>query len=149
MQQIPRAVILLGLAALHSLAITIQASRVFDGKGGVLQNVRITVEGTKVLSVEPGRGGSADYNLTDVTVMPGWIDTHVHIGWHFNKEGRADTSKETPTEFAINATGNAYVTLMAGSRLSKASARRSTLTCVTRSLVGLYPGPESSLLWNR
>ena len=32
--------------------------------------------------------------------MPGWIDTHDHIVWHFNKEDRADTSKETPTEFA-------------------------------------------------
>ena len=46
--------------------------------------------------------------------MPGWIDTHDHIGWHFNRNDRADTTKESPSEFAINSAGNAYVTLMAG-----------------------------------
>lgn len=114
MKVIPRVILLLASVTLSSFALTVQVSRVLDGKGGVIQNVRLTVEGTKIVSVEPGRTGPADYNLRDVTLMPGWIDTHDHIVWHFNKEDRADTSKESPTEFAINAAGNAYVTLMAG-----------------------------------
>lgn len=109
-----RATFLSAIASLSALAVTIQATRVLDGKGAVLQNVRITVEGSKIVRVEPGRTGVADYNLDGVTLMPGWIDTHDHIVWHFNKEDRADTTKESPTEFALNASGNAYVTLMAG-----------------------------------
>ena len=96
------------------MTTTIQADTVLDGKGAVLKNVRITVEGSKIVRVEKGRSETADYNLKSFTVMPGWIDTHVHIGWHFNREGRADTAKESPQEFAINAGGNAYATLMAG-----------------------------------
>ena len=103
-----------GLVALPGLATTIQADTVLDGKGAVLKNVRIVIEGSKIISVDKGQSGRADYNLTGLTLMPGWIDTHVHIGWHFNREGRADTTKESPQEFAINASGNAYATLMAG-----------------------------------
>jgi imidazolonepropionase-like amidohydrolase len=113
-QLILKTAFLLGLAAAPCLAITIQADHVLDGKGKVLENVRITIEGAKIVRVEPGHSGRADYYLSGATVMPGWIDTHVHIGWHFNKEDRADTTKETPSEFGINASGNAYATLMAG-----------------------------------
>jgi imidazolonepropionase-like amidohydrolase len=111
---IPRAILLLASLTLSSFGLTIQVSRVLDGKGGVLRNVRLTVEGAKIVRVEPGSTGSADFNLQDMTLMPGWIDTHDHIVWHFNKDDRADTSKESPTEFALNASGNAYLTLMAG-----------------------------------
>src|SRR5437763_2053720 len=100
--------------ALTSFPLTIQASRVLDGKGGVLRNVRLTVKGTKIIRVEPGSTAPTDFMLRDMTLMPGWIDTHDHIVWHFNKDDRADTSKESPTEFALNAAGNAYITLMAG-----------------------------------
>ncbi len=93
MKVIPRVILLLASVTLSSFALTVQVSRVLDGKGGVIQNVRLTVEGTKIVSVEPGRTGPADYNLHDVTLMPGWIDTHDHIVWHFNKEDRADTTR--------------------------------------------------------
>ncbi len=102
------------LAVLPGAATTIQARRVLDGKGGVLMNVRLTVEGDKITRVEPNQTGTADYKLGAVTLMPGWIDTHVHIGWHFNKQDRAETTQESPTDFAMNASGNAYITLMAG-----------------------------------
>lgn len=102
------------LAVLSCQAITIQADTVLDGKGAVLKNVWIVVENSKIARMEKGHSGKADYNLKNLTLMPGWIDTHVHIGWHFNRAGRADTTKESPQEFAINASGNAYATLMAG-----------------------------------
>ncbi len=114
MSTVTRVLLLLISAKLSSFALTIQASRVLDGKGGVLANVRLTVEGTKITRVEPRSSAPADVNLGDITLMPGWIDTHDHIVWHFNKDDRADTTKESPTEFALNAAGNAYVTLMAG-----------------------------------
>ena len=92
----------------------IRASTVFDGKGGVLKNVRIVVEGANISRIDRGISGPADYDLSSLTVMPGWIDTHDHIGWHFNKDNRADMTTESPAEFALQEAGNAYATLMAG-----------------------------------
>jgi imidazolonepropionase-like amidohydrolase len=94
--------------------ITIQTGTLLDGKGAVLTNVRIVVEGTKIARIEKAANGPATYDLTKLTTMPGWIDTHDHIGWHFNRQGRAENSKESPAEFALNGAGNAYATLMAG-----------------------------------
>jgi imidazolonepropionase-like amidohydrolase len=105
---------LAAFAVLPSFALTIHADTVLDGKGGVLHNVTIKVEGSKIVDVKTGSAGPADYNLKGLTLMPGWIDTHVHIGWHFNRQDRADMTKEGPQELALNAAGNAYVTLMAG-----------------------------------
>src|SRR5258707_13421956 len=105
---------LAAFAVLPSFALTIHADTVLDGKGGVLHNVTIKVEGSKIVDVKTGSSGPADYNLKGLTLMPGWIDTHVHIGWHFNRQDRADMTKDSPAEYAFNAAGNAYATLMAG-----------------------------------
>ncbi len=106
--------VLLPIALSQSAATTIHADTLLDGKGGVVKAALVTVQDSKIVSVEPGSSAAADYNLQNVTLMPGWIDTHVHIGWHFNRQDRADTTTESPQEFAIAASGNAYVTLMAG-----------------------------------
>src|SRR4029077_19543132 len=52
------------------------------------------------------------------TLMPGGIETHVHVGWHFNAAGKSEPggadSKEAPAEAALYAAENAYRTLMGG-----------------------------------
>src|SRR5258708_7198584 len=55
--------------------IVIAASMVLDGKGGVLHNGRIVVEGAKIVAIEtkgkPGAGtgaGPVDYDLRGLTV---------------------------------------------------------------------------------
>ncbi len=96
--------------------ITIKASTVLDGKGGTLHNVVITVEGSKITKIEPAKG-AATYDLSALTVMPGWIDTHAHIVDHFNRSnGRLHTDKdpETPEQTTLYAYENAYKTFMAG-----------------------------------
>ena len=42
------------------------------------------------------------------------IDMHVHIGYHFGKDGRAQNQGETPAEMALFAAENAWVTLING-----------------------------------
>jgi len=58
-----------------------------------------------------------------MTVMPGWIDLHDHITWHFGPNGRIEDKSETPSQAALAAGGNAYATLMAGFTRFKASDR--------------------------
>jgi imidazolonepropionase-like amidohydrolase len=99
--------------------VVIRAGTLLDGKGNALHNVLIVVQGGKIVRVEPNAKdqripGAAAYNLSHTTVMPGWIDLHDHITWHFGPNGRIEDKSETPQQAALAAAGNAYATLMAG-----------------------------------
>jgi imidazolonepropionase-like amidohydrolase len=110
---------LLGAIAAVSFAqpIVIKTSTLLDGKGGVLKNKEIVIEGGKISRVGDA-GGQAAYDLSGLTVMPGWIDTHTHPGWYFNRENRLEEggrgSIETPSAWALYAEANVYATLMGG-----------------------------------
>src|SRR3989475_6904046 len=97
--------------------IVIVASTVLDGKGGVLHDARIVVEGAKIAAIEtkakPG-AGPVDYDLRGLTVLPGWIDAHAHITWNFGKDGKNAGMGGTSQEDAYQSASNAWVTLMAG-----------------------------------
>ena len=54
------------------------------------------------------------YDLSKYTLLPGFIDTHVHIGWHFGKDGRFDNTGETPDDRLKAAIENARVTVKSG-----------------------------------
>lgn len=138
-------VLLIGLAAFasgQSTRIVIRAGTALDGKGGLLKNVRIVVEGSKITEISRGNSSPITYDLRNVTVMPGWIDTHDHIGWHFNKQDRADMTKESPAEFALNAAGNAYVTLMAGFTTIQSLGDMKDLDLRDAIARGVIPGPR-------
>jgi imidazolonepropionase-like amidohydrolase len=78
--------------------------------------VTVVVRGSRIAAV----GGPAEgiaYDLSRLTVMPGGIDTHVHIGSHFDLDGRAhnDAHGREPLEQAmLFAVENAYATLASG-----------------------------------
>ncbi len=93
--------------------ITIRAGMLLDGKGHVRHDVDIVVQNGKILRVEEPRG-HVMYNLVRLTVLPGWIDVHDHVTWHFGPNGRAEDKDETPAEAALAAAGNAWATLIAG-----------------------------------
>src|SRR5437667_3315529 len=93
--------------------IVIAASTVLDGKGKVLHNTRIVIEGSKIVAIDP-KAGPVDYDLRGLTVLPGWIDAHVHVTWFFGKDGKLAGGGATPEEAAYAAASNAWLTLMAG-----------------------------------
>lgn len=71
--------------------IVIKATTVLDGKGDVLRNTKIVVEGSRIARVDADAPGTT-YDLSGLTVMPGWIDTHIHSSHHFDREtGRAQS----------------------------------------------------------
>jgi imidazolonepropionase-like amidohydrolase len=94
-------------------SVTVRAARVLDGKGGSLANASVELRDGKIVAIDQ-RPGPVTYDLGDVTLMPGLIDVHVHIGNHFNKDGRADNEGETPGEMALHAAENAWTTLING-----------------------------------
>jgi len=94
--------------------IALKASTVLDGKGSTATNTVIVIEGGKIARV----GGSLPsnvvvYDLTGLTVTPGWIDTHAHLFWHFDN-GRLAGKDEPPTRAILHAAENAALTLNAG-----------------------------------
>jgi len=93
--------------------ITIRAGVLLDGRGGVTRDVTIVVQGASIQRVGPSAPG-ATYDLSRLTVLPGLIDTHVHLAWHFGPDGRYAPRDTSPTQQMGYAMENAFVTLMAG-----------------------------------
>jgi imidazolonepropionase-like amidohydrolase len=97
--------------------ITIKAARILDGKGATLTDAAIVVQGSKIVRIEP-RPQRVTYDLGDMTLMPGWIDTHVHIASHFDRgTGRMHSDASTPDtkeEATLFLLENAYNVLLSG-----------------------------------
>ncbi len=95
--------------------VTIHAARVIDGKGGVIDNGVITIQGTKITAVGPATAGQTyTYDLGTATVLPGMIDVHVHLNWYFGPSGKYG-EQNVPADYIAQAIQeNARVTLMAG-----------------------------------
>jgi imidazolonepropionase-like amidohydrolase len=130
---------------LRSKRILIAASTVLDGKGGVVKNTHIVVEGSKIVALEPIAGqkrGPVDYDLRGLTVLPGWIDAHVHITWSFGKDGKNAGSGETTQEAAYQAAANAWATLMAGFTTVQNVGSPTTLALRDAIAQGILPGPR-------
>jgi imidazolonepropionase-like amidohydrolase len=119
--------------------IVIAASAVLDGKGRVLRNTRIVIEGSNILAINP-KAGPVDYDLRGLTVLPGWIDAHVHISWGFGKDGKNAGEGGTAEEVADRAASNAWVTLMAG--FTTVQSMSSAIPLREAIAKGALPGPR-------
>ena len=100
-----------------SKRIVIAGSALLDGNGHVLHDMHIVVEGSKIVAIEPAentKAGPVDYDLRGLTVLPGWIDAHVHITWSFGPDGKNTGQGGTTQEAAYAAASNAWLTLIAG-----------------------------------
>jgi len=94
---------------------TIRAGTLIDGRGKTWKNVLITVVDSKILGIAPFVAGTpVTYDFPKYTVLPGFIDTHVHIDSHFGSDGRAENRGETPVQRLYRSADNAYITATAG-----------------------------------
>ncbi len=89
-------------------SITLRAARLLDGRGGAQSNAVIEIRGSKIVAIDQRRG-AVTRDLGDVTLMPGMIDVHVHIDWHFQPNGmygrREGQPQETPEQVESRGAG--------------------------------------------
>src|SRR5215471_7157653 len=81
--------------------MTIRAGTMLDGKGATQRNAVVAIDGTKIAGINAGTAGPVTYDFSRLTVLPGMIDTHVHLVSHFGKDGHVETPGETPAEQAL------------------------------------------------
>jgi imidazolonepropionase-like amidohydrolase len=142
----------LGLALLASpllfaqseKTIVIKAATVLDGKGQTLRNTIIVVQGSKIVSIGgTAPAGATTYDLTGLTVAPGFIDTHAHVLYHFGVDGRYASGRGEPpvvgmlfgVENAVRTLDSGFTTIQSPGGLADKELR----DAVAR---GIVPGPR-------
>ena len=93
--------------------VVIGAGTVLDGRGGLLRNQQIVIENGRIVSVGAS-SAKADYDLGKRTVMPGWIDTHIHLNWHMDANHKSISGGGKPEDMALYTEADAWMTLQGG-----------------------------------
>src|SRR5215468_7358800 len=144
-----KAAALIGVIALASVpvfsqsqTIRIRAATVLDGTGKVLRNATIVVQGSKITAIETGSAAAPTYDLGRLTVTPGLIDVHAHVGWHFDKEGRYAARRGDPAEEMLYSAENAYTTLLAGFTTIQSPGQANDVQLRDAIARGVLPGPR-------
>ena len=107
-------------ASAQESVTVIRAGRLLDGTGRTIPNATVVVRGTRIVSVGPNATvppGARVYDLSTLTLLPGLIDAHDHLAWHFNPQGRYHGGRddgETEFEGGLAIAGNANATLRGG-----------------------------------
>ena len=121
--------------------IVIQTSTILDGKGGILKNQQIVIEGSEIRTIAVGNA-KPDYDLRGLTVMPGWIDTHIHLNWHLDANNKSVNSGGKPEDMALATAADAWITLTGG--FTTVQSVGAAVDANVRDFVarGLLPGPR-------
>src|SRR5215475_15360939 len=121
--------------------IVIRAGMLLDGKGGSQRNAYIVVQGPKIVKIA-SQATTPTYDLRTLTILPGLIDTHVHISYHFGQDGRASNRGETPAQEAYYTAENAYATLMSGFTTVQSVGAAADVPLREAVARGALPGPR-------
>ena len=140
----------LAFTAIAQDRVVIQTSTILDGKGGILKNQQIVVEGGRIQSVGPGKA-KADYDLRGFTVTPGWIDTHIHLNWHMDANHKS-VSGGKPEDAALYTEADAWMTLQGGfttvqsvGRHRRTGARPDQRRCAAGAARADFADPDSGI----
>jgi imidazolonepropionase-like amidohydrolase len=111
---------LIATPALASAKTLIHAGRLIDGRSDAIRtSVTVVVDGDRIASIADGftppAAGDTVIDLRTATVMPGFMDMHVHLS--HQQQGTASYAEGfflNPADIALRATTYAKKTLMAG-----------------------------------
>jgi imidazolonepropionase-like amidohydrolase len=134
---------------LFAQRILIYCGKLIDPKALTIQNAfTVIVSGDTVLAVQQGylAAGSGDQviDLKNRTVMPGLIDTHVHMTFQPSPNQYLNGFLENPADYAIRSTVYARTTLMAGFTTVRDLGGALGLGISLRDAIrkGVVPGPR-------
>lgn len=126
----------------QSRPVVLKAATVLDGKGQIIRDTIIVVEGSKIVRLGGAvPAGAITYDLTGLTVTPGWIDTHSHIYHHFYRDRYAG-SDEPPVHAMLSAADNAVATLNAGFTTIQSPGAAEDKDLREAIARGIIPGPR-------
>ena len=132
--------------------LVLRAARLFDGTGAapgrdgvvVVTGDRITAAGAASRVTIPA--GAPIIDLGDATLLPGFIDTHVHIAWRpLSDPGAATTTvRDLPSYLAVRSVAHARRTLMAGFTTIRTAGSPDFDDVALKQAIteGLVPGPR-------
>jgi imidazolonepropionase-like amidohydrolase len=129
------------VTAASAQRIVIRAGSLLDGKHPAQKNMQVVVEGSKIVSVGPAKD-TPTYDLAKLTVMPGWIDTHVHIGAHFAANGKATLGGPATTFSTLAGAANLWATLQGGFTTVQSLGAPSDKDLREAVAAGQIPGPR-------
>ncbi len=138
------ALLIPSLTVAQSQPIVLRVGTAIDGRGGTFHNTSIVIEGSRIARIDAGVP-DVTYDLTGLTVMPGGIDTHTHLDWHFDRDDRIhhlSREEESDQQRMLYAVENAYMTLMGG--ITTVQNLGSRLDADLRNWIarGKIPGPR-------
>jgi imidazolonepropionase-like amidohydrolase len=96
-----------------SAVVTLRAARLLDGRGQVLANAVVEVRAGRIIRIDQ-RTGPVTHDLGNATLMPGLMDVHTHIDWHFGPDGKYPARNETPEQREAAVALNLKQTLLSG-----------------------------------
>ncbi len=124
----------------------VRADRMLDVESGrMLENVAIVVEGGRIQSVNPSAVPSGEViDLGNVTLLPGLIDSHVHLTFDLEGDWLNRAVRETAADEALRGARNARRTLMAGfTTVRNVGAGGFSDVSLMRAIdAGFVPGPR-------
>lgn len=124
----------------------IRAARILDGTGRVLTNQDVVIAAGRITAIRPSTGALPPngIELRGRTLLPGLIDTHVHLGWYLTAQNRLHTAGDgdTPVIGAFNQAGNAWATLHAGFTTVQSIGEAENADLRDAINRGVIPGPR-------
>jgi imidazolonepropionase-like amidohydrolase len=131
--------------------IVLKAAHLFDGKSGRMSEPGlVVVQGQRIIAVGANASipaGARVIDLGDATLLPGFIDAHVHIADDHDDNWAAgiyNTMLRFPAEQAFHAAHNAKVTLEAGVTTVRVVGAADFVDVALRNAIneGLAEGPR-------
>jgi len=131
----------------HADYTLIHAGHVMAVPGeAVLEDQTIIIHKDKIVGIEPGFLEDEDATIIDgkdMFYLPGLIDSHVHLRWEWNPNGRLETSTKEDSDVAYDAASNAHKTLMAGFTAVQDVGGPPSIKALSRAIdAGKLPGPH-------
>ena len=135
-------------ATAASSVLVVRAGTLVDGTGAApRRGVQIVVRDGRIVDVGPSRDAPSDARVldySDLAVVPGLIDCHVHLSFSAGVDPLADLLAEDNATLLLHATANAQTALAAGVTTVRDLGDRGGVVRALRDGIasGIVPGPR-------